>query len=277
MFGSGLDKAWKELVFKPMRKTFKDTYNTVNKVFSKPFIEDAKKLTKQLWHGPVRAFTEIGTILSGAGIAKIFQFANALGVFEPILDVLNGLLEILGAQIMEDLMPIFEELIETLMSKEFLDFIKLLAHTFSAVLLPVIQFISSFLKLITGQAMNTQEMGQAIGGAIGAIVGGILASYIGMPWLGALLGAAIGSMMGNIVGGMFMGEGGIVTGRRPTHIIAGEKREPEMIVPLSKADEMGFGGKSQGDIYISIDGGVFATDERELAKRMAKIIRLYNF
>jgi phage-related protein len=148
-------------------------------------------MSKKLEHGPLRTVTEIGMTLGGAALTGLFQFAANLQVFQPIFEVLNALIELFAAEMLDELMPAFEDLMDVLMSDEFLDFIKLLARVFAAVLMPVIQAISSFLKLITGQAMTSKDMGQAIGGAIGAIVGALLASYIGMPWLGAILGAAI--------------------------------------------------------------------------------------
>lgn len=49
-------------------------------------------------------------------------------------------------------------------------------------------------------------------------------------------------------------EGGIVTG--PTNALIGEAGEKEMVLPLSKAEEVGFGNKKQSDTY-NITGNTF--------------------
>ena len=67
----------------------------------------------------------------------------------------------------------------------------------------------------------------------------------------AALSAALGAVQIAKIEGESMAEGGIVSS--PTHIVAGDNREPEAIVPLSKAGSMGFGGGGDvnyhGDIH----------------------------
>jgi len=70
---------------------------------------------------------------------------------------------------------------------------------------------------------------------------------------------------------LMMQHGGILT--KPTPMIGGEAG-PEAVIPLDRAGEFGLGGEA---VTVNITGGVFATDERELAKTIAKTIRLYRF
>lgn len=52
--------------------------------------------------------------------------------------------------------------------------------------------------------------------------------------------------------------GGIVT--RPTYALMGEGGEPEAVLPLSKAGQMGFGGQGAITIINNIDGALSSED-----------------
>ena len=60
--------------------------------------------------------------------------------------------------------------------------------------------------------------------------------------LTGLSAAAVGAQIATIASQQYtpMAEGGVATG--PTHALIGEGGEPELVLPLSKANEFGFGG-----------------------------------
>lgn len=102
----------------------------------------------------------------------------------------------------------------------------------------------------------------AISGAIMAGAQGIMQAWALGPIAGAIGSALIGVMTGIQVSKIsstpaprppvLLAEGGIAT--RPTSAIIGEGGEPEMVLPLSKAKNMGFG--DGGDTY-NISGNTF--------------------
>ena len=102
----------------------------------------------------------------------------------------------------------------------------------------------------------------AITNAIMAGAQGIMQAWALGPIAGAIGSALITAMTGIQIGKIsstpaprppvLLAEGGIAT--RPTSAIIGEAREPEMVLPLSKAKSMGFG--DGGDTY-NISGNTF--------------------
>ncbi len=87
-----------------------------------------------------------------------------------------------------------------------------------------------------------------------------------IPGLGTVGGGSIG--VGQIA---YLARGGIVTG--PTLAMVGEGGEPEMVTPLSKAREMGFGGGGQA-LYLTLNlHGVLAGDEAAFGRTTIRALR----
>lgn len=83
-------------------------------------------------------------------------------------------------------------------------------------------------------------------------------------------GASAGVVRG--LGAAYLAEGGIVT--KPTNAVIGEGGEPEMVVPLSKAGKMGFGGGglSVGKLQMTInskDANSFASPSGQASTERA--------
>ncbi len=56
-----------------------------------------------------------------------------------------------------------------------------------------------------------------------------------------------------------LAQGGIVSG--PTTALIGEGGEPEMVLPLSKAEDMGFTGRNETQIVININAPIYTSDD----------------
>jgi hypothetical protein len=80
--------------------------------------------------------------------------------------------------------------------------------------------------------------------------------------LTGLSAAAVGAQIATIASQQYtpMAEGGVATG--PTHALIGEGGEPEMVLPLSKANEFGFGGSGGViNIIVNVGNGMYSRDE----------------
>jgi hypothetical protein len=80
--------------------------------------------------------------------------------------------------------------------------------------------------------------------------------------LTGLSAAAVGAQIATIASQQYtpMAEGGVATG--PTHALIGEGGEPELVLPLSKANEFGFGGSGGViNIIVNIGNGMYSRDE----------------
>ena len=68
-----------------------------------------------------------------------------------------------------------------------------------------------------------------------------------------------------------LAEGGITTG--PQLAMIGEGGEPEMVLPLSKAEEMGFGGG--GGIHLTVNAGM-GTDGHQVGNQIVSILKQWE-
>lgn len=79
--------------------------------------------------------------------------------------------------------------------------------------------------------------------AVGTAVFRVISSLAKIPYIGWALGIAAGAAVAGMAAKYMMAEGGVVKPKSGgTPVTIGEAGEPEMVVPLSKAPEMGFGG-----------------------------------
>ncbi|MHA1211020.1 MAG: hypothetical protein ACTSSH_01035 [Candidatus Heimdallarchaeota archaeon] len=329
--GNLLKESFKMEIGRPLRDAVKKhvvtPFDTLNKTFDKFSKRTAKGKERMAeLFGPIIDFVKtIGnTVMKTATglmspFTKVFGFLDMLGVLDPILKTLNGLLALFSGTLLKALMPAFEKLMALLTSPQMINIITRVAEILGAILGPIIEIfvellddmmpyfedlvdifdamkpllimvakiiggvfleaikgIVNFLALMfgMGEDFTAAEIGGAIGAAIGGIVGAALATYIGQPMLGGVIGAFIGSMIGTGIGGLFMAEGGITRGR--TSAVLGDNPSGiEMVVPLERAGEMGFGG--QPSITVNFDGGVYATNMRQLSREIARTIKLYNY
>jgi hypothetical protein len=140
-------------------------------------------------------------------------------------------------------------------------------------------FGTGWALLWTGMVVAVQGAANLIGGIIDTLVSGV-------KWGINLIIDGINTLIGGIntvssVGGLLgttlaiptiprLASGGIVTS--PQTVIAGEGNEPEAIVPLSKASEMGFGGG--GDIVFK--DCTFTGNEEQIAIKLQALITRQN-
>ncbi len=86
------------------------------------------------------------------------------------------------------------------------------------------------------------------------LIGGTIAA--------ASLGTISGIQIGQVAKQQFvpaLAEGGVAT--KPTMALIGEGGEPEMVLPLSKAKEQGFGSSSNNTIIINLNGKTYLTKD----------------
>ncbi len=108
-----------------------------------------------------------------------------------------------------------------------------------------------------------QNVAQALIGAAQAIIQcysslGPVAGSIAAAGIGTLTAVQIGTIQSQQFTPTALAEGGIVT--RPTYALIGEGGEPEAVLPLSKAGQMGFGGQGVITIINNIDGALSSED-----------------
>jgi len=122
---------------------------------------------------------------------------------------------------------------------------------------PLIPFIEKMVNFVV-------SIEPFLGAITGALAGAAAGTAIA-PGIGTAIGAIAGLAGGGILQHTELATGGIVT--KPTRALIGEAGEPEAVVPLSKAPQLGFGGgtnnetnallrelitavKSGGDVYM---------------------------
>jgi len=107
-------------------------------------------------------------------------------------------------------------------------------------LMPVLDAFVSFIEMLTPflGTLTGAIAGFMIGGPVGAIVGAVAGA--GVDISAAADRNAASQPSPSLPG---LAEGGVVT--KPTTALIGEGGEPEAVVPLSKAQSMGFGGSDE--------------------------------
>lgn len=128
---------------------------------------------------------------------------------------------------------------------------------------------------------------EAVGGTFESIMGTVKAGVVNsINWIIGKLNYFIGVFNKLITGGInkvpgvnlsalptistiALAQGGIVT--RPTNALIGEGGEPEAVIPLSKAAQMGFGSNGGGNIYLTVHTNGYV-DKRGLEKLFDDVI-----
>lgn len=289
--GAGpIKDAFKAAADKNASKTFKQMGKTLSK---KKGLVSARKLFQSIRKIGRMALSPFNFVLS---------VLDAFGVAAPLLQTLNGVLGLIGASILEEMMPALNEFIEFMFSEEMMTVWDKLGTAIGEFLGWLLTEITKFLEDPVIQiALNNlidifMEVGKiimAIVGSILRIIGGLSASELGAIIYAILImiafiygmsaagGGVWGLVFGLIMAGiaaavlaplLSMQKGGIVT--RPTLALIGEAG-PEAVIPL-KGPHAGGMGRAQ-TINVNITGGVFATDEYDLAQKIARKIQLYNY
>lgn len=259
------------LFFDPM----KGAMNVAKGIFSG--ISDT--LNKKGWVKAERFFKNmsgfLGAILGPLG--AFITFLEAMGVFQPIMDMLNAVLAMIGAGVMEELIPVFQEFGELLSDPKFQDNMKqigknigkflkdLLSMLFRLFSDPVfIKTVTDFITVIMNIATVLLKVFRPIltwlaGLNVAQLYAVMIGLFTGLAFLWGLLhgGPIVGAVLAGITAATMLGllrlqEGGIVT--RPTLAILGE-RGPEMVIPLNKAGPAMGAANNEEVLWATEDNG----------------------
>ena len=176
-----------------------------------------KKVQDTLAKGFNKVMKAAGGLLAGSlDIIGVFmQFLDAMGVLRPILNILSTIFKIIGASVMETLMPALRDLYETLLSPEMMETweeIGVIIGDFLKWLLDEIVRIFSdpnTIKMIVEMAKLLIRVLYLIAGAFGGIfewfasmdVGTIKNLFIAFAgFLGFIIGMSMGGIMGVVAG-----------------------------------------------------------------------------
>ena len=211
------------------------------KVFSGPKAEGVKRFGKNM-----------GSLVGGmlGPLGSMLSLFESMGVFEPLFDVIGGLMEMFGGILMEALMPAFKALFDVLLSPEVIDIIKILAQLFGAILTPIIMVFAEVLtalspvfkilgKILISLMPVITLLAKLFAGVLGValkifaniliivynVVAGIINAII---WIVNLFGAGIPYV--EYLPLVPLQHGGIITG--PTQAKLGENRKKEAVIPL---------------------------------------------
>jgi len=239
-------------------------------------------------------------------LGMFLQLGSAMGIMQPIMQMFQGVLGLMGGAAFQSLGPVLEDLAEFLFSDEMITFWEDLGTIIGDVMGDLMQMLMDILgnpkiqKLIITAVkaigailihlgkvfgiflniladMDTKALGYLI-----FILAITIAFFKGMAAAPGVAGLALGSMMALMVGIalaplLALASGGIVT--RPTLALLGEGGEAEAVVPLSKAGDMGFGGGGESSqvLWATEDNGkkldrlAFAIEEQNRIKRMKSL------
>jgi len=259
-------------------------------------------ITGMLMKGMGKAMKNVSTM--GLDMLGMFlQLGNAMGIVQPFMEMFQSVLSIMGGSAMGVLGPVLQQVADILFSPKMIEFWQLLGETIGTFLAemmtmlmdvlgdPKVQKIIitavtaigkilvhlgtifiAFVNLLAG--IDTASLGIMI-----YLLAVTIAFFKGMAAAPGPAGLALGAMMAVMVGValsplLSLASGGIVT--RPTLALIGEGGEPEMVTPLSKAGEMGFGGGGEGNqvLWATEDNGkrldrlAMAIEEQNRIKRM---------
>ena len=134
----GITKQIFGFLFNPLKAMSKTTGKLLKKTFGGPKAKAMGGFMKNI--GSI-----MGTMLGPIGfILAIFE---KLGVFEPILEIVNDLIEMLGAKMLEKLMPSFEKLFDIMLSDDVMSLIDALAEIFAAMIAPLMELVITLLPV----------------------------------------------------------------------------------------------------------------------------------
>ncbi|KKN18359.1 hypothetical protein LCGC14_0956510 [marine sediment metagenome] len=212
-----------------------------------------------------------GSILGPLG--AMLSFFESMGVFQPLMEMLSAILNIISAGIMEALIPVFEEFADLISDPEFQSLLKeigisigLFLSTLISMLITLFsnpefwKFVKSFIKIIMKVATILITTFKPIltwfaGLNMAQLKGIMLVLFTGLAFLFGLLhgGPIVGLLLAATTAGLmagllnmpikFLQEGGITTGPTMALLHANEK-----VIPLDK-------DKSQEILWATEDNG----------------------
>jgi len=245
---------------------FKFAFNNISKMGTKVLGKVFGKKTRKNVQRFGKNLKAMGGAMMGP-IAGLMSFMQSLEIFEPLIDVIQGLMDIFAGAMMEALMPAFMKLFEVLLSPEVIDLIKMLAGLFASILIPIIEVfaevlidlmpifkilidvIKSFMPIIK---IVAKLFAEGLGFALKLVANIIITVYNAIAFvinaiIGILnfFGAGIPSLP--ILPWVSMQQGGITTGTTMALLHANEK-----VIPLKEEREQ---NKSQELLWATEDNG----------------------
>lgn len=240
---NAMDRSMKKTIPAAIKKSMKDFGPLLDEQLSKPISKFKKALAKKdTWIAVGQAFKYAASIPLGLfdGMAGMFQL---LGVFEPILAMINGLLSIFSGSILQEMAPALAELAETFFSAENIQLIEKVGSSLGRALVPVLgvfgNVLLGFFKILSLFEPLLEWLGTLNAGQIAGLIFALMVAYSfmygllsGGPVVGAIYAGVAAAALGAIfAAAAFMADGGIVTS--PTLAIIGE-RGPEAVIPLNQ-------------------------------------------
>ncbi len=214
----------------------------------------------------------------------ILQILHALGVLQPLLELIHGVFAVIGGSVMQVLAPAIQNLAELLFSPEMMALWVLLGEIIGSMLTPIIKVFAVVLKALTPLLTLLANLLSGplqfaviiIAKVIGLlIIGGLFPLVLAIWLIGVAIAALIhaftlldgvneieewNNMMFPIMGAMMSGATEIVMmasgGYIPpsssgTVAIIGEGGEGEFVIPESKMGSIG----NQDMLYATQDNG----------------------
>ena len=276
----------------------------VNKGFKKGITNP--KTAKAL-QGANIVFSKMSNSLKGIttmgfdALGIMLQLGNSMGILQPIMQMLQGVLGIIGGAALGEMGETLKDFAEFLFSSDMIEFWKqlgvMIGDFMSNIMTLIMDLMSdpkvkAFLKhalkilidFVTYFVIILVTLIRVIStwpkGVLGALIIGlaVLSAFVqGMAALPGIAGVLLGTAMAVLVGIMLapiaaLASGGIVT--RPTVALIGEGSEPEIVAPLSKAADFGLGTGGDEVLWATQDNGrrldrlVMAIEEQNRLKRM---------
>jgi hypothetical protein len=135
------------------RGGFKDAMAAFKEHITAPWKEQAEKLGKSMFDKKsVKMMWKTGQIMKGIGamalgpLNVVLSVLDALGIAEPFLDVIGGILEILGGAVMEAMAPALEVFAEVLSDPEVVEALTTIGTIIGVVLTPIVKAFALALK-----------------------------------------------------------------------------------------------------------------------------------
>lgn len=232
---------------------------------------------KDTWVAVGQAMKFAATVPLGMfdGIVGMFRL---LGVFEPILNIINGLFSIFSGTIMKEMAPALMELADTFFSPENIALVQEVGSMVGKALIPVLGVLGivllGFFKILLLFKPLLDYLASLNAGQMAALIFVLMVAYSflygllnGGPIVGAIYAGIAGAVLGAVFGAAaFLAEGGIVTS--PTLAVIGE-RGPEAVIPLNQnSGSVSFGGEDS----MAQQEAVWATEAN--GSKLDKIIYL---
>jgi len=218
-----LSNAINKIPSEKIKGGFKGLYKGLMSTLYDP-IDKVKKIGKVAFK-PFQLLgkTKVGKAIGGFGkliggfaafplgiIMAIFHLLDALGVLEPILEVISALFDVFGGALMSALAPALQELFAVLLSPEVINLITSLAQLFAAFLIPIIKAFAIALRpllplfnLLAELFSNElKPVMKVLGKVIGLLVVGAMIPFVLAIWA---IGAAIAGLVDIVTGGWARG------------------------------------------------------------------------